>query len=108
MNPTMSIPRLDQAIQNVLGAKVCEALATSYTGRVRMHDMACLTAFLMDLQTEDAAVLRIARLELSRTGCYPAAWWGRDETGQIIDLNDDFSPSGLAVRRGATAELLTE
>lgn len=75
-----SIKRLDRAIREVLGGPVYEALqAGRGLVRPRLHDMACMTAFRLDLQTENAKVLRDMHLALGRTGFYPAESWDSDD-----------------------------
>lgn len=74
-----TIRQLDDAIRGVLGADVYKSLLRSRTGRVTMHQLACVNAFAEGRIGPDVEVLRALLVELKRTGVYPAESWTGEE-----------------------------
>lgn len=67
----LTIPRLDKAIASVLGMSLYVALSRANVDRARMHDMACMRAFVLDNRSADATILREMLIYLGRNGHYP-------------------------------------
>jgi hypothetical protein len=69
---------LDDAIENVLGKDVVDAMKSGSVVRPTIHMSACLRCFEKGLANEDSRIIREAWIALSKTGFYPKEMWEND------------------------------